>query len=180
MKIIRPALIAAAMMLPFAAAAQTSRPDRGVDTDRTGTSDQDSATERASTTGGARTEPNDTSREVNEPREVRPGMPAAGDSAFDRDRQQLRSDVTDLKTEVEDLRANSNEQGRAKIDALSRRVNDLEQRTISASDGSERDFNENKHKYKNELKKIRRELKDARKYRTEAPNATPMDTPSNP
>lgn len=178
MKTIKPMLLAAALLAPCVAGAQTPRPDRSVDTDGTNTVEP-TDTERAARTGATRNEPNGTySRTGTVDR-------SEGSPAFDKEREQLRSDIEGLKRESDTLRADTNAKGREKLDSLVSRIDELENRAVSADAGTERDFNENKHKYKNEIKKIRRELRDVRKYRTMSPDSAPTDTvprgmPGNP
>ncbi len=153
MKMIQPMLLAAVLLSPFGAAAQTPRPDGSGNTDETSTTE----TEGAGRTGATRTEPGDTgSRNM-------PGM-SRNDAGSDKYHDELRTEISEVKKEVEDLRGRISDQGTEKFTALSTRVDELESRITTV--GDERAFKENKHKFKNELKKIRRELKCVRKYQT--------------
>lgn len=154
MKIIRPALLSAVLLSPLAAFAQTA-PDRSVD--------QAPAADM-----------NQAPTDVNVPSANKPYDVS---TEYGRNREQLQTELSDIKREVETLRANISDAGRERLDSLSTRVDELEARTMAVSD--ERDFNENKHKFKNELKKIRKDLKGARKYRTMAPDAS-QTAPTNP
>lgn len=168
MKLIRPALMAAVLLTPCLALAQTPRPDRSVDTDGTNTSDDaGSATRRAGSTGATRNEPNES---------IPRAVPGASDDTrspeFSKDSQQLTSDIASLREEITSLQSKTNTKGREKLDTLSTRLDQLQERATTATAGSEKDFNENKHKYKNELNKIKRELRDVRKYRAMTPDST--------
>jgi len=170
MKILRPMLLAGALLAPFGAAAQT-QPNRDADTDATNTGVERTPTERASTTGATRSEPAGTGMTDKE----RANASDVGDSShFEKNKDQLNSDISDLKKQIDDMRAGTTEQGREKLDALSSRVDSLQNRVVTSED-SERDFDENKHKFTNEVKKIRRELRDVKRYRTLNSEHAPME-----
>jgi len=90
------------------------------------------------------------------------------ESKFDKERMDLQTEIAEIRRELTDLKVNSGDEATEKLNSLSIRVDDLENRTMTA--GDDREFKENKHKFKNELKKIRKDLKAARKYRTSTPD----------
>ena len=98
-------------------------------------------------------------------------------STIDKNREQIQTDITEVRRELDTLRANATGTGRDKLDALSARIDKVEGRAVAVTD--EHDFDENKHKFKNALKKIRRELTDSRENLTVTPDAL-QATPTNP
>lgn len=145
MKIIRPELIAAVLLVSTLAAAQRSDPSMD---DPGSKRSEETATERASRTGATRNEPNVDMRDDARMRDQ---------DTFDKDRLHLRGEISDLRREVEVARDNAPERNRGKLDELVTRIDDLDTRTTAVEDPKE--FRENKHKYTNELRKIRRELR---------------------
>jgi predicted nucleic acid-binding Zn-ribbon protein len=156
-------LLAGALLAPLGAAAQTTPADRATDADAAA---EPNPQQRSM--NGARNEPIGTEN-------PRANASDVGDtSRFEKNKTQLNDDITDLKKRIEVLRANTTEQGREKLNALSSRVDGLQNRVVTAED-SERDFDENKHKFTNEVKRIRRELRDVKRYRTIKSEPAPME-----
>lgn len=160
MKIIRPELIAAALLVSTFAVAQT-RSDRSMDEPPSGRSEE-TPTERAARTGATRNEPNADMRDDARVRDT---------NTLEKDRERLRTDIADLRRDAESMRDGASDQNRGKLDGLIMRIDELDTRTTAAED--EKDFRENKHKYTNELRKIRRELRGVKSRTTTQEPATP-------
>ncbi len=86
-------------------------------------------------------------------------------------RDRFTKDVSDLKRDAETARATAtSDENRMKIEDLSRRIDALETRGASFSKSTSKE-------YKNELKKLRKELKAARKGHKRMPGADSTDSP---
>ncbi|UPT74173.1 MAG: hypothetical protein M0D55_20560 [Elusimicrobiota bacterium] len=118
-------LIAAALLVPGLAVAQTPRAGRAVDTG--------------------------------------PGSQTAEEKRDDR----LRVEIIEFKREVEEAADEVAVSAREKYKALTSKVDELETRAVSAADAGERAWRESRHNFKNQLRKLRRELKAVRSERDE-------------
>lgn len=114
------ALIAAVLLVPCLASAQSPRDDRAIET--------------------------------------APGSETAAEKRDDR----LRVEIIEFKREVQDAASDVSDSAKEKYRTLAAKTDELENKAVAAADAGARAWRESRHNFKNELRKLRRELKSIR------------------
>lgn len=90
-----------------------------------------------------------------------PGTQTASDKRDDR----LRVDIIEFKREVADAADTVAASARERYQSLAAKTDELETKAVAAADAGERAWRESRHNFKNELRKLRRELKSIKDSR---------------